>query len=376
VDPMPVRHESGALSPRGWLPALTLALAVAAPAGADVLVKQSTTSQGLGGFGDGTSSSSQWIAGDRSRSEDEFTYTGRFKTLVGKKPRQSVTILRLDKDVSWTLEPEKKQYRELTFAEMREAMEKGMADAEAAQVQAGDTAPKDQGMKWTLDVKRTGARESIAGFPAEQVVVTCIGKPEKPEKGQENAELRLLLDQWLSTKVPGQAEMAEFYKRFAEDLGLDATLSRVSPIARRMYGNGMRELASKLKELDGYALRSSFSIAGPPTAEPSPAQTAAADEKAAATQEQPRNEAAGMGSDVAAGGSVAGAIGGLFGRKLAKKASDKTSESAEAKSKAKSPDKLADGVLFRMTTEVTSISAAPASAGSFEVPEGYKLVKR
>jgi len=53
-------------APREWFPALTaaVALALSCPAGADVLVKQKTVSEGLGGFGNSSSLGTLIVPGD------------------------------------------------------------------------------------------------------------------------------------------------------------------------------------------------------------------------------------------------------------------------------------------------------------------------
>src|SRR5207253_1829546 len=88
---MPIGIASGRRSPREWIPTLVVALVLAAPATADVVVKQKIVSEGLSGFANGTVNSTMIFSGDKSRSEDEATYTGRFKTLAGKKPGTSIS---------------------------------------------------------------------------------------------------------------------------------------------------------------------------------------------------------------------------------------------------------------------------------------------
>ncbi|MBI5711426.1 MAG: hypothetical protein HZC42_14165 [Candidatus Eisenbacteria bacterium] len=390
---MPVGIAAGRRSPREWLPALVLALAVACPAGADVVVKEKTVAEGLGGFGDGTTSRTLIVAGDKSRSEDEFTYTGRLKTFVGGKPRTSISIIRVDRELIWNVEPEKKKYTELTFAQMRAMMERGAAEMDKA---AAEQQPKDAEMTFTVDVRRTGAKQSVNGFPAEQVVITCTGKPKSPQQGAEAGEIRLVMDQWLTRGAPGSEELTAFYRKFSEKLGLDQTMSGISPVARRMYGNAMKEMASKLKGLEGWPVKSTFTIERTQLAAAAEAQAQAATaaqgqreaakaEHAKAEQEtraeekrQDEQEAKDIGSEAASGGGgVAGKLGGFLGRKLAKSAQKKAEEHAEKKADEMTAPSTGPtgGALFKVVTEVLGISTSPAPAGSFEVPAGCKLQK-
>uniref|UniRef100_A0A832I3Y0 DUF4412 domain-containing protein n=1 Tax=Eiseniibacteriota bacterium TaxID=2212470 RepID=A0A832I3Y0_UNCEI len=357
-----------------------LAALLAAPAAADVHITHRTTSEGLGGFGDGTTVSTQWIAADRARSEDTFTYTGRFKTLVGKKPQTSVSITRLDRELVWTLEPEKKRYTELTFEQMRALMRGGMAEAEAQMAAAGDQgAPQDADMEFTVDVKKTGARADVNGFPCEQVVVTCMARPKGPQPGEAGREFKMIMDQWLTPNLPGQAEIEAFYRAMAARLGVEEELRRLGPMAQRMYGNALRAMGEKLKDVKGHPVRSTFTIEGPP---PSAQDRGDAQARARAVedaeQDRQRAERAADVQDAASAGSaaargsgsgVAGAVGGFLGRKLAGAAARKATD------KAKGQQDAAGGPLFKSVTELVSVSSGAAPAGAFEVPAGFKLVK-
>jgi len=378
-------------APREWLPALVLTLLLASTAAADVTIRETTVSEGLGGFGNGTTHRTMTVAGDVSRSEDEATYTGRFKTLAGGgKPRTSVSITRIDREVIWDLDPQKKTYTELTFAEMRELMAKGLAEADRS---ARDAEPGDDEMTFTVDVRRTGAKQDVNGFAAEQVIVTCVGRPKNAAKDAKGGEVRIVMDQWLAKSAPGAKEMAEFGRRFAAKMGLDPQLSNIAGTVQRMYGGAMKELAAKMKDLDGYPVRSTFTIdgssgaaaaqgqesvaegpaqgAGTPTGREREKAQAAADEKA-----QDRQDAGEIGAAAASGQGVTGKLGGLLGRKLSGMAQRKTTEKVEKSVGEKASPGAAGGHMFKVVTEVTSISTSPAPAGSFEVPAGYKLQKR
>ena len=387
---MPGFIASGLRSPREWLPALILALLLCSSASADVVIKEKSVSEGLGGFGNGTTSRTLIVAGDKSRSEDEATYTGRFKTLAGGgKPHTTVSITRIDKEVIWSLEPEKKQYTELTFARMREMMTKGLAGADQG---ASDAEAKDAEMTFTVDVKRTGARETVNGFPTEQVVITCVGKSKKPEEGAENTGVRMVMDEWLTKSAPGAQEQAEFARRFAEKLGLDLRLSGVGAMAQKMYGNGMKELAAKMKGLGGVAIRSTFTIEGSPQMAEAQRQAAASgqaqqveakaerenarQQAAAEEKKQDREDAKDLASSAASGGGIQGKLGGFLGRKLAGAAQKKAEDKVEKKTgEMSSPGTAAGGPLMKVVTEVISISTSSAPAGSFDVPAGYTLQK-
>lgn len=377
------RGTASGRAPREWLPALVLALLLASTAAADVTIQETTVSEGLGGFGNGTTHRTTIVAGDASRSEDEATYTGRFKTIAGGgKPRTSVSITRIDKEVVWDLDPQKKTYSQLTFAEMRELMAKGLAGADAAGRDAG---AEDAEMTFTVNVRRTGAKQDVNGLPAEQAVVTCVGRPRDAGADAKDREVRFVMDMWLTKDAPGAKEMAGFSRRFAAKMGLDPQLSNIGGTVQQMYGGAMKELAARMKDLDGYPVRSTFTIdgaAGPPAAsgQETAARTAERErEKAQAEADektQDRQDAGAVGAAAASGEGVTGKLGGLLGRKLGGIAQRKAAEKAGKSAGEKDSPGAAGGHMFKVVTEVTGISTSPAPAGSFEVPAGYKLQKR
>ncbi len=391
---MPLGIASEHRAPREWFPALTVAVALALPslAGADVLVKQKTVSEGLGGFGNASTEGTLVVSGDRSRSEDLVTYTGRFKTLVGKKPSRNISITRLDKELIWRLDPDEKQYTELTFADMRAMMAKG--SAQASQKAPGPAGPQDEGMTFSVDVKKTGVKQDVNGFPCEQVVITCTGKPTDPKQAEAVSEVRMTMDQWMTNKAPGQAEMADYHRKLAEKLGRDAGITQMAEAARTMHGNGMKELTGKLKDLEGVPIRSTFTIESVMSGEQqqhiADAQKDAAKARADAEQEMARAkaeraeqekkedaaDAKSIGSSIGSGGGLGGALGGFLGKKASKAASKKASAAAEEKLATAARTPSAGGPTFKSVTEVLSISTDPAPAGSFEVPAGYTRQKK
>jgi hypothetical protein len=377
---MPRGIASG-LSSRGWISALVLLLTLAAPLRADVVVKEKTVSEGLGGFGNGTTATTLTVAGDRSRSEEEFVYTGPLKTLAGK-PRSTVSITRLDREVVWSLDPAKKQYTEMTFAEMRQMM----AQAGEAMQGGRPQEPRDADMTFTVDVKRTGARQTLAGHACEQAIVTVVGKPAHPKKGEEAGGFTMTMDLWLARDLRANAEVVAYQRRMAEKLGLDPSLRGSAGAAAAMYGNALREMGEKMKGLEGYPLKSTLTIAGPPMSDEQRAQlekarTDAAQQRAAgkaAREREDRQEqaqdAANLGEAAASGGNVKGALGSFLGKRLGKTVSKHAEERVEASAPSGPP--AADGPLFKATTEVLSIASTPAASGAFDVPAGYQKVAR
>ena len=374
------RVDAPGLSSRNVLLAVAVSLALAAPALADVTLKERTVSTGLAGFGNGTSERTWVIAGDKSRSDEQFTYTGRFKTLAGGgKPRSSASIMRLDRDLMWSLDLQKKEYEELTFAQVREAMEKGMADARGGVDDSEGGRAKDVEMTYRVDVQRTGKKDKVNGFDAENVIVTVTATPKDAQAGESAGSYALKMDQWLSTQVPGQAEVAAFYRRYAEKMGFDPQMQGQFAGLMRQYGDAVKQAADKLKDLKGYPVRSTVTMSL--GAEPTPEQQARieksrAEAQAKRTEEKTKKEAkeddeAKVQAGVSlSGGNVSGALGGFLGRKLGKTAGKKADAGASSQG---SGSGTPGG--FTVVTDVLSISTGAAGV-SFDVPSDFKKVER
>lgn len=365
-------------SSRGLLLSTAVALVLALPVRADVTVQEKTVSSGLGGFGNGTTTTTRVIAGDKGREDEQFTYTGRFKTFAGK-PRSTSTITRLDRELIWGLDHPKKQYTEMSFAEMREAMAKGMAEAQA-EMKKPQPAPtqNDVQVDYKVDVQRTGKKDKVNGFDAEQWIITLTAVPRNKQSGETAGSFKMKLDGWYSTQVPGQTEVAAYYRRWAEKMGMDPQMRSMASSLMAMHGDAVRQMAAKMKDLKGMAVRSTMTMdvdagltpeqqAKLDKAKADGAKAKAEDKKAKEAKEEDEANASTAGS--VAKGDVGGALGGFLSRKLGKAAEKK----AESSLTSGSGD--GSGPAFTVTTDVLSVTTGSAGA-SFDLPAGYKKVER
>jgi hypothetical protein len=255
------------------------------------------------------------------------------------------------------------------------------AKADAAQ----KTADADVTVTFETDVKRTGAKQTIAGLACEQVVVTSISKAKDAKTGAETGSMKFTMDGWYSKAMPGGADVLAFDKAYAEKLGLQQFAAQLSPIASAMYGDAMKEMAKKLEGL-GYAVKSTFTVESVQSEEMKQQMAAARAEQKQAEAESEKAEkrsetaqdaadAASIGSDAASGGGgLKGKIGGFLARKAAGAATKKAQEKAKAQAD-QAAEQGGGGLLLRSTTEIVSISSSPAPAEKFDVPAGYKKVE-
>ena len=130
------------------------------------------------------------------------------------------TIIRLDKELMWHVDPVESTYTEITFAEMEQtsaAMKEEMAKAKAKMSEeAKDMSPEEKKMMEslmgskmaemmgsggdiTLSLTRTGEKEKIGGYQCERVIMTLNGDP--------------LVDMWVTDTYDLGGELFKLYKK-------------------------------------------------------------------------------------------------------------------------------------------------------------------
>ena len=114
-------------------------------------------------------------------------------TRMSRMDNNAGQIIDLGAETITQVDIKKKEYRVMTFAEMREQWKKMQADLEKQRQQMKPEekqALEDAGkqLEFTADVKETGARKNIAGHEARQVILTITGHRE----GQDRRRRRRL----------------------------------------------------------------------------------------------------------------------------------------------------------------------------------------
>ena len=108
----------------------------------------------------------------------------------------------------------------MTFAEMREQWKKLQADLEQQrqqmkpeEKQALEDAAKQ--LELTADVKETGARKTVAGYEARQVILTISGH-QKGMSVEDGGGFVLTNDMWLAPRIAALDEQSQFMLKFAK----------------------------------------------------------------------------------------------------------------------------------------------------------------
>jgi hypothetical protein len=233
----------------------------------------------------------------------------------------------------WTLDPGKKTYTEMTFAEFREMMKTGMAEVEKAEEEEPDTAAEEM-YTWTVEDKSDPQPKTIGGWECRnaRIEATGVNKTDSLDK------VIITFDLWNSTGVPGAEEIRDFQARYLKALGLDETaLTPGLTQAALLYQKQFESLMEAAKKAPGEPVQSVIEIK--------------------------RNQLKGQ----SLGKAVAeGARQEVLGRlPFGKKKSEPKPEKPEYILKTK----------FRVATELTEAETTSVDAAKFEIPTGYKLKK-
>lgn len=332
------------------------------------------------------------VSGKRARMESDVQMQSRLARAFTRGMGPTAEIVRLDDERLYELDIGRKQYREWSFAERRAELEKVMQQTEQAQqAQQQSASPVDESQcEWsspTAEVKRTGEKASFAGYEAERLVITASQACKDRQTGQV-CEYTLTLDQWLSPAVAGAEDVLEFQRAYAEKLGFGAPGSRdlaqrVESMFRR-YEGVWRELATKMRGVEGYPVRTSFALAigGPQCQAAQEAQQAGAGlptgadagEAAARTAGEIAGRQAAEEAGQSALGGIAGQVGGRIAGALLRRRKAEQQETPPAEEPSKTAAAPAAGMLpiITITSELVSVSQSPADPGVFEVPAGFR----
>ncbi len=299
--------------------------------------------------------------------------------------KDSTSIIDFDKQLFTTLTHEKKQYWQMTFAEMQQMMDNAMSEANKA------GRPQNTSMEMRFDAKSTGTEKEVNGFPAKQVLMTVefLGKDGKT---QQSGGMKMVSDSWHSEAVPGYAE----YKAQMAKLADRAAWLRGNPMAAAMQqpgmAEGMKKMAEEMAKVPGLPVLtiSRMGMAGGANIDMSQMEgQAPSQQDIGDAAKRAGGEAAGGAAGRAVGGRLGGMIGGGlggrlggFGRKKNEEAEAQAKQAEEqARAKAQetaktAEEKTADGMMLLMETvsDSSNFSSAPIAEDVFAIPAGYTKV--
>ena len=365
---------------------------------ADVTIEQKTTldvASAIRMHGGTTTS----ITADKKRDETESHCEGMMSLVCGNL--HTGEIVRLDRGVTWRLEPDKKSYREDVFAtpeqlaEMRARMQANlekMRSCPVSQKQEPIDKSKCDMSPPKIDVHKTDDKMNIAGHDAQRTLATLTETCTNKDTG-DVCDTVVAVDVWLTQdKVPGAADRRAFEQAYAKKLGLDDAQGAMrGEFAKFLapYQSQIKQLTDKSNDLKGQPLKTSLRVM-------------MGGQQCSATAKMKANGSTGtdnsgannpMNNVAQAGKAIGNLMGGLFHKKKtddSAAAASAASPDAAAASAAPAPAAAASAAtapapagtsadpyaqyvqVATFTSETVTINTSPVPADRFEVPADWK----
>jgi hypothetical protein len=326
-----------------------LVFVVNCPAWADATVESSIKSSGFKGMGAFEGTTSRKYQGEKMWDSTSSKFTGAILSRVAGGS-ESATITRVDKGVYWNLDPKNKTYVERPI----EAIKMGEPGKEKPEQEKS----KMRVTKSEFSVKKTGASETINGFPCEEYLVTWLLEMEDMEtkaKSRSTMTNNLWTTPETATIRKVQAEERAFHKAYAQKLGLQIspeeakqmgieTFATMSGASKQEIEKGFAKVREEMAKIKGYPIRTvvNWSVEG--------------DKAEGAEKEEKASSETSSQTPTSVGGFLSGLSKGIT-QKVIK---DKSSTSGQK-----------EGAPFTSTHEVKAIHADSVPAEVFEVPQGY-----
>jgi hypothetical protein len=403
------KHASIAL-----LIAATAAASAPGVAGADVTVEQQTTFDLAFIKAHGTST--EYTTTDKQRRDTDLHCEGFMSMVCGNA--QSGDIIRLDRDLTWELEPKKKEYREIPFptaAQRQAAAQQAQENLQklkqcpvAQQPTAAPDTSKCEMSAPKVDVKQTGTHATVAGHDTQLTQVALTQSCTNKDTG-DVCDFVFALDAWLTQdQIAGLDERKAFEKAYLSKLGIDPGDPVLQKQMRQFlapYADSLKQLSAHAAEFKGYPLKTSVRIAfggercgaakgngsaatgttaggGSVVGDASQAAGNAAANSAASTAGSAAGTAAANAAGNSAAGSVLSSAASAFGSKLVsgmfnKKKPDTAAATPAATSTATPGNGLPPGMIqaAQISVETTSIQPGAVTPTQFDVPAGWKLLE-
>jgi len=337
------------------------------------------------------------VTADKKRDDSESHCEGMMSLVCGNV--HGGEIVRLDRGLTWHLEPDKKSYREDIFAtpeqlaEMRAKMQANlekMRSCPVSQKQQPIDKSKCEMSPPKIEVHRTDDKMTIAGHDAQRTQATLTESCANKDTG-DVCDTVVAVDLWLTQdKLPGAGDRHAFAQAYARKLGLDDPQGAMrGEFAKFLapYQSQIKQLTEKSGDLKGQPLKTSLRVM-------MGGQQCSATAKAKSNGSAGADNSTGGGNPMnnvaQAGKAIGSALGGLFHKKKADDSQSGAATPSDSASTADAPppaatpatpaapatpDPFAQYVqMAAFTTETVTISTDPVSADRFEVPADWKRI--
>ena len=364
---------------------------------ADVTLKQNVTVSASGAMSmmGSTGTMTTMVSGDRGRTENQVESNSALIRKFAKNVN-TATIVLLDDELMLNLTPEKKQYSEMTFEQLRAQMEKSMAEAEKLGDSGALPVSQDE-CQWSppeMKINKTGEKQKFAGIKAKQTIISVSQTCTVPDS-EKSCDMIWNLEFWNAKRMPGGEEAMEFQRGMARAMGGDDELGMVQAQARglvAMFKNGWEDVLKESGKMEGYPVKTVMSLEmGGESCTTGTGQPIAMDDVWSGAADAGANAAASsaaghagsaVGTQAAqsvgggVGGSIAGSAVGAASREIISGAFKKFRKKKKKEEPVVQAANPASGTvkLFEITTELTGVDENDVPDNLFVVPAGWEKV--
>ena len=282
------------------------------------------------------------VTPDRKKTDSTFKFTG---AVLGKLTgeQRNATIVRLDKDLIWQININKKRY--LEYPIKRAAFQAGVVLNDPS----GETVYVEECCAVKTGIKRTGVKKVVNGYDAEEVVLTMSSTCQE-EAGQPPNKVTFTLDVWIAPAVQ-LGDLKVFEQAYAKKVGMDTAMFQAMGEQFMKTYPGIRDLALMMNDLKGYPILSTLSVE---------------DENYLKKQQEERAKKEGEKGSTKTGSSPSELVSGFFSKKMTEHEQEKQKEE----------DLKWGNVIWRVSWESRNFQNTQITADEFELPEGLTKVEQ
>ncbi|HXY55737.1 MAG TPA: hypothetical protein VEM40_13820 [Nitrospirota bacterium] len=278
---------------------------------------------------------------DRKKTDSTFKFTG---AVLGKLTgeQRSAEIVRLDKDLIWRININKKSYMEYPIK--RAAFQAGVMINDTS----GETVYVEDCCSVKTSIKHPRVKKVVNGYNAEEVVLT-MSSTCQADAGQPPNKVTFILDVWIAPDVQVD-DLEAFDEAYAKKVGMDIEMFQaMGEQFMKMYP-GVRDLGLMMNGLKGYPILSTLTVED-------------ANYLKKQQEERMRESKKGDGKQ---GGSPTEMATGFFSKKVTE----------HEENKQKEEDLKWGNAIWRVSWESRNFETTRITADEFELPDDLKKVEQ
>jgi len=226
-------------------------LCLASASTADVIVETKTDMEMIG-VGKVGMEQIQYIKEDRSYDESTTILQSKMAAMAGGKNMKNIQIVRLDKGIGWTLNPDKKSYTEYSFEQLKSQMARvGMQNKAAAPM--GD-------YEWETEISKDIGTEKIMNFECKGIRAVSVGV----NKNDPKDSVFITNEQWFCDELPGGDEFVKFSDKMNEAIGGGKGFMNqmsMNPMLAK-FGDQFGKIAEEFEAVEGVPLKTVLIVEG------------------------------------------------------------------------------------------------------------------